>query len=125
MPRRTTFIRLFILASVLWAGGSAVRFTSAASANTDARSSFQEAQGFLEDNDLRAARKSLLNAVKADPRWTDALLAQARVSLDLFDPVAAQSAVEQALAAGLLGCWAAGGGCSASFGARVLDAGRV
>ncbi len=72
-----------------------------AAPNHDARAAYAEAQDYLKQNDLRAARVALMNAVKADPQWTDALVAQAKVSLELFDPLTAQSALERAVAAGL------------------------
>jgi cellulose synthase operon protein C len=50
---------------------------------------------------LRAARVALLNAVKADPKSRDALIAQAEVSLALFDAPAAQAALERALSVGV------------------------
>ena len=42
-----------------------------------------------------------MNAVKADPSYADALVLQAKVALDLFDPLTAQTALERAAAAGV------------------------
>ncbi len=77
------------------------RFALHAAPGSDARAAYAEAQEHLKQNDLRAARVALMNAVKADPKWTDALVLQAQVSLDLFDPLTAQSALERAVASGL------------------------
>jgi cellulose synthase operon protein C len=65
-----------------------------------AQDSFAEAQSLLQQRDCRAARIELMNAVKVDPKMTEALIAQAVVSLELFDPVTAQSALEKAIANG-------------------------
>ncbi|WP_160352822.1 tetratricopeptide repeat protein [Sphingorhabdus profundilacus] len=66
-----------------------------------AASSYQEAQQYIKTGDLRAARVALMNAVKEDPKFGQALLAQARVCLDLFDAPAAQDALERAQLAGV------------------------
>jgi tetratricopeptide (TPR) repeat protein len=87
--------------TVLLLAGTSGYFAVRATPNSDAREAYDEAQAYLKQHDLRSARAALLNAVKADPQWTDALVAQAKVSLDLFDPVAAQTALERAIAAGL------------------------
>jgi cellulose synthase operon protein C len=92
-------------AAILLAGaltvGAFTGFNLMAAPNEDARDAYAEARDYLKQNDLRAARVALMNAVKADPQWTGALVAQAKVSLDLFDPLTAQSALERAVAAGL------------------------
>jgi len=72
-----------------------------ASPNREAREAFVEGRNYLERNDLRAAKISLMNAVKADPDFVDALILQASVALDLFDPLTAQTALERALAIGV------------------------
>lgn len=71
------------------------------SPEADAKSAFAEAQQYLKTGDLRAARVALLNAVKADPKSRDALIAQAEVSLRLFDAESAQAALERAMAVGV------------------------
>jgi cellulose synthase operon protein C len=72
-----------------------------AAPNDEAREAFAEAQAHLKANDLRAAKVLLMNAVKADPGYAEALILQAKVALDLFDPLTAQSALERAKAAGV------------------------
>lgn len=87
-----------MIAAVLAAcGGGAFLFTG--SPQAEAKSAFAEAQQLRQSGDLRAARVALLNAVKADPKSRLALIAQAEVSLALFDGQAAQSAIERALTA--------------------------
>jgi cellulose synthase operon protein C len=96
---RTRFKQLVcaILLSACVGGYFALR----AAPNSDARDAYDEAQTYLKQHDLRSARVALLNAVKAEPKWTDALVGHAKVSLDLFDPVSAQASLERAVAAGL------------------------
>ncbi|MEP7348927.1 MAG: tetratricopeptide repeat protein [Sphingorhabdus sp.] len=89
------------MAAIILTGGLAARFALQARPSDDAREAYAEAQDHLKKNDLRAARIALMNAVKADPKWSDVLIAQAQVSLDLFDSLAAQSALEKAVAAGV------------------------
>ena len=72
-----------------------------AAPNSEARAAFAEARAHLKTNDLRAAKIELMNAIKADPGYIDALILQAKISLDLFDPLTAQSALEGAKAAGV------------------------
>ena len=72
-----------------------------ASPNKAAREAFVEGRNYLDRDDLRAAKISLMNAVKADPDYVDALILQASVALALFDPLAAQTALERALAIGV------------------------
>jgi tetratricopeptide (TPR) repeat protein len=67
----------------------------------DAGAAYGEAQHYLKNGDLRAARVALMNAVKADPKSPEALTALAEVSLALFDAAAAQTALENALAVGV------------------------
>ena len=95
MRVRTTGVKLVAVAAVF--GAVALQATPIG----EAREAFADAQSYLKQNDLRAAKVSLMNAVKADPAYTDALILQAKVALDLFDPLAAQSALERAVAAGV------------------------
>jgi cellulose synthase operon protein C len=88
------------LAAFLTVGAGAA-FVLRADPSGDAVESLAEAQQKLNDGDLRAARVGLMNAVKADPKSRDALIAQAEVSLALFDAPAAQAALERALAVGV------------------------
>lgn len=94
--RRFLGVTAAMLAAVLVAG-VAVQ----AAPNRDARDAFAEAQSYLKSNDLRSAKVALMNAVKADPKFADALILQANVSLDLFDPLTAQSALERAVENGV------------------------
>ncbi|MGB5078939.1 MAG: tetratricopeptide repeat protein [Sphingorhabdus sp.] len=68
--------------------------------NASAQAAYDEAQHYLELQDLRSARIALLNSVKADPAWPKASIAQAGVFLALFDPVSAQASLEHAIVAG-------------------------
>ncbi len=62
---------------------------------------FAEAQQYLKTGDLRSARVALMNAVKANPKSAEAHIALAKVSLELLDAPAAQSALERAIIAGV------------------------
>lgn len=91
---------LLVFAVLLAAGaGGAILYVG--SPNADAETAFTEAQLHLNSGDLRAARGALLDAVKADPKSHKAFIAQAEVSLALFDGAAAQAALERALAVGI------------------------
>lgn len=96
MPR----IPLLLFAALLAAGAGGA-FLFAGSPGADAKAAYAEAQQHLKTGDLRAARVALLNAVKADPKSRDALIAQAEVLLALFDGPAAQATLERALAVGV------------------------
>ncbi|PZU57824.1 MAG: hypothetical protein DI547_12230 [Sphingobium sp.] len=54
----------------------------------------------LDRGDARTARIELMNALKADPDWADARIAQARALLELGDGVGAQADIERARALG-------------------------
>jgi tetratricopeptide (TPR) repeat protein len=99
--RRDSWVRITLLAAVILTGGLTARFALQATPHDRAREAYEEAQTHLKQNDLRSAKVALMNAVTADPKWPDALIAQAQVSLDLFDPLTAQSALERAVAAGV------------------------
>lgn len=73
----------------------------AGSREADAKNAYAEAQQKLKTGDLRAARVALMNAVEADPNSHAALVAQAEVSLELFDADSAQAALDRAMAAGI------------------------
>lgn len=73
----------------------------AGSREADAKNAYVEAQQKLKTGDLRAARVALMNAVEADPNSRAALVAQAEVSLELFDADSAQAALDRAMAAGI------------------------
>lgn len=91
---------ILALAAFLTLGAGAALMLRA-DPKADAAESYAEAQGKLKSGDLRAARVALMNAVKADPTSRSALIAQAEVSLALFDAPAAQAALERALAVGV------------------------
>jgi cellulose synthase operon protein C len=78
--------------------GAVVMSARAASAEKDA--ALSDARALIQQGDFRAARRELLNVIKADPNSTEALIAQAIVSLELFDGVAAQASLEKAIALG-------------------------
>lgn len=91
--------RLFGFAAlVLVAVGTLIFFVR--SDESSARDSFAQAQLLIKERNYRAARVELMNAVKVDPKMTEALMAQATVSLELFDGVTTQSALEKAIANG-------------------------
>ena len=81
--------------------GAAAAFVLRADPEADAAESYADAQGKLKTGDLRGARVALMNAIKAEPTSRDALIAQAEVSLALFDAPAAQAALERGLAVGV------------------------
>ena len=91
---------ILVLAAVLAAGAGAT-FILRADPSADAAESLADAKQAMTAGDLRAARVALLNAVKADPKSRAALIAQAEVSLALFDGPAAQAALERALTVGV------------------------
>lgn len=91
---------LWIIAALLVVGaGTALLFSG--SPQVDAETALAEAEQHLKTGDLRAARVTLLNAVKADPQSHAALIEQAEVSLALFDAASAQAALERAMAVGV------------------------
>ena len=65
-----------------------------------AESAYARAEDHYDAHDLRAARIELMNAVKANPRWAPALIAQASVALELFDGATAKIALESAIRRG-------------------------
>ncbi len=67
---------------------------------TEANAAFNLAKSAMAKNDLIAARKQLRLAVKANPRWVEANLELAEVSLELLDGAGALAAVQSARAAG-------------------------
>lgn len=87
--------------AMLLAAVAAGAFLYADAPKADAETAFAEAQLYLNRGDLRAARGALLNAIKAEPKSHKVLIAQAEVSLALFDGAAAQAALDRALAFGV------------------------
>ena len=68
--------------------------------NEEARTAFQAAQNYRQQGDARSARIELLNAIKADPQWIDARIAQAEVLLKLNDGIGAQAELDKAIQLG-------------------------
>ncbi len=97
MLRRRHFLGFFALIVLAIGGAVIVR----ADIDDDPAAAYIEVQQYLKAGDLRAARAALMNAVKADPTSGKTLIAQAEVSLALFDAVSAQLALERALAIGV------------------------
>lgn len=94
--------------SVLLAAALAVATIAAPSAiygasqgNADAREAFAKAEEFRAGRDIRSARIELMNAIKADPQWIDARVAQAEVLLSLMDGLAAEAELARAVQLGL------------------------
>jgi len=94
--------------SVLLAAALAVATIAAPSAiygasqgNADAREAFAKAEEFRAGRDIRSARIELMNAIKADPQWIDARVAQAEVLLSLMDGLAAEAELDRAVQLGL------------------------
>jgi cellulose synthase operon protein C len=67
---------------------------------TQANAAFNIAKSALAKNDLITARNQLRLAVKANPKWVEASLELAEVSLELLDGAGALAAVQSARAAG-------------------------
>lgn len=92
-----------ILAAALAAGVIGVPATiyAASEGNSDAREAFANAEQFRARRDMRSARIELMNAIKADPEWIDARVAQAEVLLGLHDGIGAEAEIDRALELGL------------------------
>ncbi|WP_430429377.1 tetratricopeptide repeat protein [Parasphingorhabdus sp.] len=88
-----------VLALGLMALPSAI--SAASEGNADARAAFANAERFQTGGDVRSARIELMNAIKADPQWIDARVAQAEILLMLFDGIAAEAELQQAFDLGL------------------------
>ncbi len=100
-------LRLFskpaILAVALAVGaiGVPTAIFAARDGNADARESFANAEQFRARRDIRSARIELMNAIKADPEWIDARVAQAEVLLSLYDGIGAEAEIDKAVSLGL------------------------
>lgn len=92
-----------ILAAALAAGviGVPAAIYAASEGNSDAREAFANAEQFRARRDMRSARIELMNAIKADPQWIDARVAQAEVLLGLHDGIGAEAEIDRALELGL------------------------
>lgn len=73
----------------------------ASEGNEEAREAFAKAEQFRAKRDVRSARIELMNAIKADPEWIDARVAQAEVLLGLRDGVGAEAELDWAIELGL------------------------
>ncbi|MEH6790748.1 tetratricopeptide repeat protein [Parasphingorhabdus sp.] len=73
----------------------------ASEGNSEAREAFGKAEQFRARRDVRSARIELMNAIKADPQWIDARVAQAEVLLSLRDGLAAEAELDRAVQLGL------------------------
>lgn len=92
-----------VLAAVLAVGvvGVPAVIFAASDGNGDAREAFAKAEQFRARRDIRSARIELMNAIKADPEWIDARVAQAEVLLGLYDGIAAEAEIDRAISLGL------------------------
>ncbi|WP_335652875.1 tetratricopeptide repeat protein [Parasphingorhabdus sp.] len=92
-----------VLAAVLAVGvvGVPTAIFAASEGNGDAREAFAKAEQFRARRDIRSARIELMNAIKADPEWIDARVAQAEVLLGLYDGIAAEAEIDRAVSLGL------------------------
>jgi len=73
----------------------------ASQGNDDAREAFAKAEQFRASRDVRSARIEFMNAIKADPEWIDARVAQAEVLLSLLDGAGAEAKLDWAVQLGL------------------------
>jgi len=73
----------------------------ASQGNDDAREAFAKAEQFRASRDVRSARIEFMNAIKADPEWIDARVAQAEVLLSLLDGAGAEAELDWAVQLGL------------------------
>ena len=98
MQGRQRIFRPLLLTAI-----AAASLASAAPAyrpDVDAKEAYDRAMQYRAALDYRSARIELMNATAEDPRWADAFVAQAEVSLELFDAVAARAAIDKALSLG-------------------------
>jgi len=68
--------------------------------NEEAVAAHAKAMGFVDQGDMQSARIELLNAIKADPQWATARVAQGHVMLKLGDAIAAEQEFRQAIKLG-------------------------
>jgi cellulose synthase operon protein C len=66
----------------------------------NAKAAYSRGQQLRAGHDLRGARLEMLRAIKADPKWAQAQIGNAKVALDLFQGRIALSALERAVALG-------------------------
>ena len=97
--RRKSALLAAALAVATIAAPSAIY--GASQGNAEAREAFAKAEEFRAGRDIRSARIELMNAIKADPQWIDARVAQAEVLLSLMDGLAAEAELDRAVQLGL------------------------
>lgn len=85
------------LLMVAFLGWALTASQAASSGNTDARAAFDRAQEFQSAGDARSARIELMNAIKSDPDWITARIAQAQILLRLSDGIGAQAELDRAV----------------------------
>ncbi len=92
-----------ILAAALAVGviGVPTAIFATSGGNAEARQAFANARQFRDRGDVRSARIELMNAIKADPEWIDARVAQTEVLLILYDGIAAEAEIDRAVSLGL------------------------
>lgn len=88
---------LFMALLLLVLGGLPL---GAQSRQSPALPAFERAEAFAFDQNHRAARVELLNAVANDPNWAPAHVALAITSLRLFDPLTAEEELRKAVELG-------------------------
>lgn len=64
--------------------------------NGEAKASYARAKNYVAENNYRAARIEMLNALAADPNWAEARIIQAKIYLKLKDPIAAEAEIKRA-----------------------------
>jgi tetratricopeptide (TPR) repeat protein len=75
-------------------------YVSRGSPHENAKAAYARGNQFRIAHNPRSARIEMLRAVKADPKWTQAQIGSAEVSLDLFQGAAALASLERAVALG-------------------------
>ncbi len=102
MRKRGTSIWLYIavilpfVAVALAAGW----YVSRGSPHENAKAAYARGEQLRAAHNPRNARVEMLRAIKADPKWTQAYVGNAEVSLDLFQGAAALASLERAVALG-------------------------
>lgn len=97
------FSKPFVLATMLAVSvvGIPNAIFAASEGNGEARKAFAKAEQFRAQRNIRSARIELMNAIKADPEWIDARVAQAEVLLGLYDGISAEAEIDRAISLGL------------------------
>ena len=91
---------LLVIAIALMLSFIPTAISAASEGNPEAQEAFAKAQQFRDSKDIRSARIELMNAIKADPQWIDARVAQAEVLLRLFDGIGAEAELDRAVQLG-------------------------